>query len=201
MIANICYFFLTTSFAKPLNPILGETFSGYYNDGSKIHLEQISHHPPVSYILYVGPKDTYRFWGPSIFSASAGLNSMNIAAKGWRKMLFKDNNQLIRSTFPNESYSNTMWGQCRHETTGDMEFIDEGNKIDCKITFGNVKKKPTDYFEGTINVDGKPVSKISGTYLGWIEVDGMRYFDYRYCFPFRNANGKDTFTIRFSVSS
>jgi len=61
-----------------LNPILGETCRGFYEDGSRFYLEQISHHPPVSYMLYHGPKDAYKFYGPSQFSASAGLNSITV---------------------------------------------------------------------------------------------------------------------------
>jgi hypothetical protein len=35
-IAN-CY--VSTSFLKPLNPILGETFNGSYNDGTLVYAE------------------------------------------------------------------------------------------------------------------------------------------------------------------
>lgn len=52
------------------------------------------------------------------------------------------------------------------QTVGSMEFVDEENKIYCKISFGHVKKKPCDYIEGIITVDGKTVSTISGTCLG-----------------------------------
>jgi len=37
---------------------------------------------------------------------------------------------------------------------------------------GSMKKKPSDYFDAVINVNGKPVSKVMGTYLGWLEIDG-----------------------------
>lgn len=47
-----------------------------------------------------------------------------------------------------------------------MEFNDGANKIYCNISFGKVKKRPTDYIEGTIFVNGEPVSQITGTYLG-----------------------------------
>ena len=33
---------------KPFNPILGETYEGVWPDGSKIFVEHISHHPPIS---------------------------------------------------------------------------------------------------------------------------------------------------------
>ena len=38
------------------NPILGETLQGSYSDGTKVYCEQISHHPPITYFLVVGPK-------------------------------------------------------------------------------------------------------------------------------------------------
>jgi len=184
MVAQICYFFMTSSFAKPLNPILGETCRGYYEDGSRFYLEQISHHPPISYMLYHGPKDTYKFYGPSQFSASAGLNSITLSTKAWRRIHFKDTDQIIHNTFPDEYYDGTLLGTTVHETIGNMELKDEANGIYCNIAFGKVKKKPSDYIEGTIFVKGEPVSQITGTYLGWLEIDGKRYFDYRYTQPF-----------------
>lgn len=33
---------------KPFNPILGETFEGVWPDGTKIFMEHVSHHPPIS---------------------------------------------------------------------------------------------------------------------------------------------------------
>lgn len=40
--------------------------------------------------------------------------------------------------------------------------------------------RPSDYFEGTINEKGKPVSKFYGTYCGFINFDNVRYWDGRY---------------------
>lgn len=76
-------------------------------------------------------------------------------------------------------------GQTVHSTIGSMEFTDEANKISCIIELGKVKKRPTDYIEAVITVNGQPVSKLTGTYLGWLEFDGKRYFDFRYTQPFQ----------------
>lgn len=43
------------SWRKPFNPILGETFQAVLSDGSKVFLEQISHHPPISAFQLDGP--------------------------------------------------------------------------------------------------------------------------------------------------
>lgn len=64
-----------------------------------------------------------------------------------------------------------------------MVYSDEKNGFSCEIKFGDVKKKPTDYFKGEILINGKVVSKVSGTYLGYIDFDDKRYFDHREVLP------------------
>ena len=49
--------------AKPFNPILGETWQAGLADGSRICLEQISHHPPISAFQLAGPQGLYTFTG------------------------------------------------------------------------------------------------------------------------------------------
>jgi len=61
-----------------LNPILGETYEMFYDDGSKIFLEQTSHHPPISHYIMYGPEENYKYYGFSQFSSSAGLNSLKV---------------------------------------------------------------------------------------------------------------------------
>jgi hypothetical protein len=40
--------------------------------------------------------------------------------------------------------------------------------------------RPSDYFEGVITENGKPASKFYGTYCGFLNFDGVRYWDGRY---------------------
>lgn len=42
-----------------------------------------------------------------------------------------------------------------------------------------MKKKPSDYFETHIHHKNAPVHKIEGTYLGYISIDGVKYWDGR----------------------
>lgn len=68
----------------------------------------------------------------------------------------------------------------RQETFGNIIIDDKTNKLQCLITIGNVKGKLPDYVEGVIVEDNKRiVSKLSGTYLGYFEFDGIRYWDAR----------------------
>ena len=39
--------------------------------------------------------------------------------------------------------------------------------------------------ESIITVKGKQVSKMFGTYLGYIDFDSVRYWDHRYFVPFK----------------
>jgi len=136
-------------------------------------------------MLYYGPNEAYKIWGPSMFATNAGLTAVKLITKGWRKVQFADTQQIISNTFPNEQYEGVFWGTPTAETVGDMEFVDNDNNIYCKLNFGKVKKKASDYIEGQITVNDKVVANISGTCLGWIEIDGMRYFDFRYSLPFK----------------
>lgn len=75
-------------------------------------------------------------------------------------------------------------GTMRHETLGSIEFNDYENNLKCNIVIGKVKKKPSDYFQGEIQLNGQVVSKCYGSYNGFIEFDGQRYWDFRYVKPF-----------------
>jgi hypothetical protein len=76
--ATISGFHSSLLWLKPLNPILGETFETYYEDGSHVYLEQTSHHPPISHFLVYGPNNNYKIYGYSNFTSSAGLNSLKV---------------------------------------------------------------------------------------------------------------------------
>jgi len=49
--------------------------------------------------------------------------------------------------------------------------------VTAQYTIGT--KKGRDYVTGWIKKDGKTVSELSGTYMGYIEFDKVRYWDIR----------------------
>lgn len=73
----------------------------------------------------------------------------------------------------------------KHETLGSIDFVDKENNIRCLVTIGKVKKKPSDYISGEITINGNVASKVSGSYNGFIEFDGIRYWDFRHVKPFK----------------
>ncbi|EGR32781.1 oxysterol binding, putative [Ichthyophthirius multifiliis] len=180
--ASFGSFSISNTFLKPLNPILGETFQGNYIDGTSIFAEQISHHPPISYFYACGPQKSYKFYGYYLYEAKAGWNSLTLKNKGKRFLSFKDG-QKINYNFGYEYYSGTFMGTMKTETLGSVTFTDFENKIEAIINTGKVKKKPSDYISGEIKVNGKVVSTCYGSYLGFIEFDGVRYWDFREILP------------------
>jgi hypothetical protein len=123
-----------------MNPILGETFEMLWEDGSRVFLEQTSHHPPVSHFIMYGPKNSYTYHGYSNFSSNAGLNSLKVLNRGKRLLEFPDGTK-ISFNYAGESYSNSFWGTLRHECSGELTFKDLTHGYECTIQFGQVKKK------------------------------------------------------------
>lgn len=56
-LATIHYGIYTMGLRRPLNPIIGETGMIETTRGSKLYLEQTSHHPPITNFLMEGPPD------------------------------------------------------------------------------------------------------------------------------------------------
>jgi hypothetical protein len=51
------------------------------------------------------------------------------------------------------------------------------------IELGNVKNKPSDYFQGKITLEGEEVCNIYGSYMGFIDFSSIRYWDFRQILP------------------
>ena len=73
-----------------MNPILGETLTGEFEDGTRYYSEQTCHRPPISHFMFYGPNDLYVYTGYGHFAAHPGLNNLTINVAGSRLMKFKD---------------------------------------------------------------------------------------------------------------
>ncbi len=85
-----------------------------------------------------------------------------------------------------DAFKNTIFGTLHHQIRGTVIYTDQQNGIQAELKYGNIKKKAKDYFSGVIrhraaNTVDKWIDliQIKGTYLGWIEFDGIRYWDLR----------------------
>jgi hypothetical protein len=77
---------------KPFNPILGETLEAIWPDGSKIMIEHISHHPPISCFIIEHPEKLFRYEGTFEYKVKIGDmgNSLKGQQVGPNRVIFKD---------------------------------------------------------------------------------------------------------------
>lgn len=128
--------------AKPFNPILGETWEAALPDGSRIYLEQISHHPPISAFQLQGPDGLYSFAGQSQPSVSYKTNSVKTMAKGYRVIDFRDGGR-VEVHFPSYYLRGLLYTAApRGEVTGTAEFVDAQNGLTAVVRFGRVEDGP-----------------------------------------------------------
>ena len=180
IVACISSWYKSNVFLKPLNPILGETYEMIWEDGSHEYIEQTSHHPPCSNFILFGPNNLYIYSGYLNYTTHAYLNSLKLTNVGKRYVKFNDGTQ-IHFNYSIDNYSNTFFGIFRHESLGQMEFIDIENGIESKFTLGNdPNNKLSDCFIGEIkDKNGNILSTFNGSYLSHIDFDGFRYWDIR----------------------
>lgn len=199
IVATISSFCFSGYFLKPMNPVLGETYECLFTDGSKYFAEQTSHHPPVSSYEVYGPNKSYYFAGYSKFGSSAGLNSVTVSNKGRRFVQFPDGVKFEFDFFKvsiiliiKETFSNSFWGILKHETHGEVVYIEKKHNISCKVKMGMTKGQPSDYIYGEIFVGNEVVSILKGSYMSHMDFDGKRYWDIRENFPIKIIDLNDT---------
>ena len=104
------------------------------------------------------------------------MNSIDLTVKGGKTIIFKDGGKISYSPH-SDKFHNSLWGTLVHCLTGTCDFIDEQNGITAQYTIGT--KKGRDYIKGEIKKNGVVVSTLHGTYMGYLEFDGVRYWDIR----------------------
>lgn len=185
IVANFAYIYPAHNWLKPLNPILGETYQSYTTDGSFVYMEQICHHPPISYINFEGPENLFRFHGYTNFAVKARLNNIQLEVGGMKTCQFADGSKISFNNVQ-DTFQNTLMGTCHHILHGDFEFKDETNGLRGIVNVGSVYRRPRDYMTGYIEKYDEETGKwnkvckeITGTYMGYMDFDGDRLFDIR----------------------
>ncbi|GAB4822181.1 hypothetical protein N2152v2_009227 [Parachlorella kessleri] len=145
--------------AKPFNPILGETWQAGLPDGSQIFLEQISHHPPISAFELCGPNNMYMFSGLSQPAVSYKTNAVKTTAKGYRAISFPDGSK-ISIQYPAYYLKGLLYTNMpRADIVGEAEFDDVTNGLHATVRFGKVEGSSSmvlnrsDAFCGTLYED------------------------------------------------
>eukprot|EP00828_Plagiopyla_frontata_P023741 TRINITY_DN3033_c0_g2_i1.p1 TRINITY_DN3033_c0_g2~~TRINITY_DN3033_c0_g2_i1.p1 ORF type:complete len:417 (-),score=63.80 TRINITY_DN3033_c0_g2_i1:58-1308(-) len=143
---------------KPFNPILGETFQGKI-DGNLIYLEQISHHPPISSLLYFGKEVKIN----ATLEVCVNLypNSAAAKIKGFYKAKFEKTQQEIWFTKPQFKVKNMLMGERFINAENKVIHINLKEQLYCEILFHPEKKSllkglfqkskhPKDYYSGKL---------------------------------------------------
>jgi hypothetical protein len=149
--------YVSADLRKPFNPILGETLEGYFNDGSRIYVEHISHHPPISSYLIEGPSEyAFRMYGSVEFKANVKNkgNQINIFFDGSNYVEFPDGHKM-EFYYPTTRVGGLMWGERTLNIDGTGIIIDKKNGTKGVVVFNPHKPRnsftqlPT-HFEGLI---------------------------------------------------
>ena len=155
---------MSVEMRKPFNPIIGETFEGFWPDNTKIYAEHISHHPPISAFLVEHQGGLYRYYGSYEYQAKLTDwgNSARGRQAGMNHIEFKDGTK-ISYEFPFMKISGLLFGKRTIKFTGSVKWTDKKNNIEASLKLneegGMFKKKQgtVDEFYGTITQNGKVV--------------------------------------------
>ncbi|MCJ1311047.1 Oxysterol-binding protein- protein 8 [Agyrium rufum] len=169
-------FTLLRGVKKPLNPILGETFSCYwdYPDGTRGYYisEQTSHHPPKSSYFFLAPEHDIRidgtlkprskFLGNSAASMMEGIAILRFMNRGTSK-----GGEKYFLTQPNMYARGILFGKMKYEL-GDHSFV----KCPELHLTADIEFKTKGYFGGTYNAIGGTIkNELTGETL--YELSGM----------------------------
>ncbi|KAK1072675.1 Oxysterol-binding protein OBPa [Friedmanniomyces endolithicus] len=159
---------------KPLNPVLGETFTGYwdYPDGTRGYYisEQTSHHPPKSSYFYMAPAHKIRIDGTLKPRSKFLGNSVGSFMEGIAVMRFFNRNERYFVTQPNMYARGILFGKMKYEL-GDHAIVRcPETGLDADIEF-----KVKGWMGGTYNAiggfikdskSGKHLFELSGLWHG-----------------------------------
>jgi hypothetical protein len=117
---------------KPFNPILGETFQGRIN-GFPIYLEQIAHHPAITYYLMTGKN--YWLSGSHEAVANLGANTLVVEQRGTPFVHFYSNNTRIYFKWPMFVINGTAVSTRYLNFFSKAIAFEKNNNLLCEITF------------------------------------------------------------------
>lgn len=125
---------------KPFNPMLGETFEAFFDDGTKIYMEHTSHIPCMSN-YYICDKDKdYKFYGYYDISVEGMIkvvltNYITCVQKGKNNVYLKETDQTISFQYPKLTLGGMVYGKRYVIWDGHMKFEDRANNIKAIIFF------------------------------------------------------------------
>lgn len=151
---------------KPLNPVLGEHFSCYWDlpNGTRAYYisEQTSHHPPKSSYFYMSPENHIRVDGTLVPKSKFLGNSAASMMEGIAYLQFLDKKdkegkvETYELTQPNMYARGILIGTMKYEMGDHMYIKCPGNDLTADIEF-----KTKGFISGTYNAIGGEIKEIS----------------------------------------
>jgi hypothetical protein len=125
---------------KPFNPMLGETWEGVFEDGSKIYFEHTCHNPCISNYLVLDKDNEYKIYGYNDISIEGVIsvvvnNYVSLIQKGKSNVQFIDTKQTISFHLPKIILGGIIHGQRYVLFDGHMKFEDRRNGLKAYIFF------------------------------------------------------------------
>ena len=128
---------LNTACKKPFNPLLGETYDAVFEDGTTIHNEQTSHHPPVSSWEVIPPSQKWKFHGTAKWSGYFAGNQVQGGQLGMNYLTFS-NGYEVNWELPGICVSGVLTGNRILDHVGSMTIRDNSSPpLVCKVGFGD----------------------------------------------------------------
>jgi hypothetical protein len=145
----------------------------------------MSHHPPISRFLIISSNNTWKFHGYYEYTAKIKSLTGNTAGGQFKgpniiefiNPLNMNNNDRIVFNYPSSNIHGLMYGRRIMEWEGNLEFIDEKNKLTATLSFTPSPKfyqkfkEPNDTLRGEIKQNDKHIHKIYGSPLDKLMFD------------------------------
>jgi len=127
---------------KPFNPLLGETFQGEFDDGTKVYLEHTSHQPCISNFYIKDSEDLYSVSGyydmqPEGTVKMLLTNYVYLLHKGKTSINLKASKRTIDYQTPKLFFGGIIIGERHSYWDGFMKFEDRKNNLKAIIMFKN----------------------------------------------------------------
>jgi hypothetical protein len=139
MAFSIAGLYLSVSQLKPFNPILGETYQGFFpGTDVAIYCEKIKHSPVTIRYLMVHP--AFRFYGRYEFNVQMHKNSMSMFSDGIATVDFGKGEKIMFNT-PTLKLGGLIMGDRVARWSGAIKYVDEKNGLKGIIKLSAGEKK------------------------------------------------------------
>nr|AZQ56664.1 oxysterol-binding protein [Suhomyces bribrorum]AZQ56668.1 oxysterol-binding protein [Suhomyces bribrorum] len=167
---------------KPLNPILGEVFSCYWdnlpsNNHAYYLAEQTSHHPPKSSYFYLVPEQKIKVDGVVIPKSKFLGNSSAAIMEGWGHVTLGNRDEVYIMNQPNVYCRGILFGKLKTELGDRMQIKcpKTGFEADIEFKTKGFISGTYDAIEGFIkNSSGDNLFSISGKWNEIMEIKDLQ---------------------------